>query len=360
VAAGSLAYAYSRHGQSSALNVYGNGSVADYSADPGSVAAGFGGGVNLTTSLTRKVSFGSSANAAYSPFFNFGALGFGASPGVVDQAVPGSGLVGTGIPSQNLAVSGGVNVTDALTRRSSIVFSGGVNTTYVLDRPDSNVYSYTAAVTYSHTLSRTLAYHVGYNRTMSVSSGPNTQPYYGDGLDAGLNYGDSLLISRRTTLSFGTSTGVYHSTGGSTNFRVNGNVGITHTMGRSWSASAGYVRDAGYVAGFHDLVFTDSVNASVGGLIAPRIRWNSGVWWTRGEIGVNAGHYTNEWATSTLSFALTRSLAAYAQYSFNHYQTPANSSTIVTLTDFRRHTVSAGVSAWLPIFNTRSTPRDTR
>jgi hypothetical protein len=360
VAAGTLAYAYARHGQSSAFTAYGNGSVADYSADPGSVVAGFGGGVNLSTSLSRKVTFGSSANVGYSPFFNFGALGFGASPGVVDQAVPGSGLVGTGIPSKNLAVNGGVNVTDALSRRSSIAFSGGVNTTYVLNIPDSNVYSYSAAVIFNHTLSRTLAYHIGYNRTMSISSGPNAQPYYGDGVDVGLNYGDSLAISRRTTLAFGTSTGVYHSTGGSANFRINGNVGIAHSIGRTWSASVGYIRDAGYVAGFHDLVLTDSVNASLGGLLAPRIRWNSGVWWSRGEIGTNAGHYTNEWANSTLSFALTRSLAAYAGYSFNRYQTPANSSTIVTLTNYSRHTASAGVSAWLPIFNTRSTPRDTR
>jgi hypothetical protein len=194
-----------------------------------------------------------------------------------------------------------------------------------------------------------------------MSAAPNTPSYYGDGLDAGLNYGDQLAIARRTTLSFGTSTSVYHSTGSSTNFRVNGNVGLTHSMGRTWSASVGYVRDAGFVAGFNNLVMTDSVSASVGGLIAPRIRWNSGVWWSRGEIGIDStSHYTNTWANSTLSFALTRSLAAYAQYSFNQYQTPAHSSTIVTLTDFSRHSVSAGVSAWLPIFNTRSTPRDTR
>jgi hypothetical protein len=59
-----------------------------------------------------------------------------------------------------------------------------------------------------------------------------------------------------------------------------------------------------------------------------------------------------------LSLALTRSLALYSQYSFNQYQTPANSTILTAVTDFSRHSVSAGVTAWLPIFNTRRPTRD--
>ena len=81
VAAGSLLYAYAHHGQDSTFTVNAQGSVADYSVAPGSLAAGFTGGTGLTTNLTRKVTFGTSANVGYSPFFNFGALGFGAAPG---------------------------------------------------------------------------------------------------------------------------------------------------------------------------------------------------------------------------------------------------------------------------------------
>jgi hypothetical protein len=361
VAAGSLAYTYDRHGQNSTLTAYGTGSVADYSVDPGSLAAGFRGGMGLTTNLTRKVTFGSSATVAYSPFFNFGALGFGAAPGtpppIGDQSIPGSGLVGTGISSRNIGVDGTVSVTDALSRKSNIAVSGGANATYMLDNPDSDVSWYSAAVTFRHLLSRTLEFHLGYNHSVSASHAPNVQSYQSDGIDVGLGYGDSLAITRRTTLGFGTSTGLYHSAASSTTFRVNGNVSITHTMGRTWSAFAGYVRDANFVPGFQDLVLSDSVTASLGGLIAPKVRWTSSVWWSRGEIGLDSStHYTNEWATSTMSFALTRALALYGQYSFNQYQTPANSSTIVRLTDFSRHTVSAGVSALLPIFNTRTRP----
>jgi hypothetical protein len=227
----------------------------------------------------------------------------------------------------------------------------------MLESTENNTRSYSAGASYRHLLSRTLSFHVGYTRMVTTSNLPHAQPYQSDGIDAGLGYGDSLAITPRTMLAFGTSSALYHSTGGSTDFRVNGNVNLAHSIGRTWSASVGYVRDAGYVVGYQDLVQTDSVTASFGGLVARRVRWTSSAWLSRGEIGINStGHYTNSWVTSSLSFALTRTLAAYAQYSFNQYRTPANSSTIVALTDFSRHTVSVGVSAWLPIFNTRMRP----
>jgi hypothetical protein len=252
-----------------------------------------------------------------------------------------------------------VSLTDTLSRRSSVAVSADINGYYMFDSPESSVNSYMGSVRFRHLLTKALAFHAGYSRTVSTSNFANAQPFRINGIDVGLDYGDSLNIARRTTLSFATSTALYESTGSSTQFRLNGNIGITHSMGRTWSAFAGYVRDASYVPGYQDLVLTDSATASLGGLIAPRVRWTSGVYWTRGEIGLDsASHYTNAWVSSSLSLALTRSIAMYSQYSFNQYQTPPNSTTLTALTKFSRHSVSAGVNAWLPIFNGRRPTRD--
>jgi len=203
---------------------------------------------------------------------------------------------------------------------------------------------------------------VGYSYSQTASAQPNAPSFRSNGIDAGLNYSDALGRERRTTLTFGTSTALYKGTGGTSSFRLNGNVSISREIGRTWSAFIGYVRDGGYVPGFQDLALSDSVSASLGGLIAPKVRWTSSLWWTRGELGfdsANANHYTNSWASSTLSFALTRSLALYSQYSFNQYRVPGNSTSITALTNYSRHAVSAGVSAWLPIFNARKPTRVT-
>jgi hypothetical protein len=89
-------------------------------------------------------------------------------------------------------------------------------------------------------------------------------------------------------LTFATSTVSTHhgfqSTGSSANFRVNGNIGLAHSMGRTWSVLGTYVRDASHVPGFQDLVLTDSLNASLG---ASRVQAqvDSSVWWTRARLG---------------------------------------------------------------------------
>jgi hypothetical protein len=254
-----------------------------------------------------------------------------------------------------------VSVTDTLSRRSSIAVSADIYGTYMLDSPENNARSYMAQASFRHFLTKAVAFHLGYSRTQNASALSNAPSFHSDGIDGGLDYSDSLGKERRTTLSFGTSTSLYDSTGGSTAFRLNGTANLSRAIGRTWSASVGYVRDGSYVPGFQDLVLSDSVTGSFGGLISPRVRWTSSLWWTRGQLGFDsansANHYTNNWASSTLSFAMTSSLAVYSQYSFNQYRVPPNSTTLTALTNYSRHTVSVGVSAWLPVFNTRRPPR---
>jgi hypothetical protein len=190
----------------------------------------------------------------------------------------------------------------------------------------------------------------------------NIQPVRMDGIDAGLDYGDTIALSRRTQLSFGSSIGGYGSRNGPTQYRLNGNVTISRGIGRTWSASAEYFRATQFFALFREPVLTDSVSGSFGGLLAPRVRWNSGARWTRGQVGFGTTNvfYTYS-ATSSLGVAITRLLGAYAQYGYYHNDLGAASSTFTNfniLSNVARQIVSTGLSIWLPIFNNERAPRD--
>jgi hypothetical protein len=75
-------------------------------------------------------------------------------------------------------------------------------------------------------------------------------------------------------------------------------------MGRTWGAAANYVRDSAFEAAFNDIVFSDSVSASVGGLIGGKVSSNSSILWNLGEVGFDGERFTAFSATSSLTYGL--------------------------------------------------------
>ena len=65
-----------------------------------------------------------------------------------------------------------------------------------------------------------------------------------------------------------------------------------------------------------------------------------------------ANYYETVGASSVLSFALTRRLAAFAQYSYYRNHIPAGLTTLAALTNFDRQSASVGLSLFEPIFST--------
>ena len=58
--------------------------------------------------------------------------------------------------------------------------------------------------------------------------------------------------------------------------------------------------------------------------------------------------------SSTLELALTRGLGLFGQYAYYHYRVPPGSTDIPLLPLFSRHTVTVGLTAWLPLIHSRS------
>jgi hypothetical protein len=101
-------------------------------------------------------------------------------------------------------------------------------------------------------------------------------------------------------------------------------------------------------------VLFDSAVASFGGQPLTRVFWTTSATVARGYIGVDsAAHYDSFYGASVLSFAITRWLQAFGQYSYYRSSVPTGSTTLSVLTNLDRRAISAGVSLYTPIYHSR-------
>lgn len=369
-ASGSLSYSYNRRSPAGAgFFVNGLGAVSDYSVRPDRPDFSASAGTGVSTNLTQKINFSSSAGASYSPYFAFGSsFGAGAfDPSFVsaagfDPAFGTPSFVFSAVAQRNVTVDGTVTITDNFTRRSSIGVSGSWREMHVFNGTANDVRTYFGTVNFGHRFTRTLGFHAGYTRGFNQYLGSDVPSTRSDSYDVGLDYGDAFAVplGRRATLTFGSSTSVVRTRSG-THFRLNGNVGVARAIGRTWNASIGYARGMEFIAAFTEPVLTDSVVGTFGGLIAPRLQWSSSAGISRGQVGFDTTEsFTTRSATSGLTYGLFRTLGLYGQYSYYHYEVPPASTTLNLLSTLRRQVISVGLTVWVPIINNGRTARDSR
>jgi hypothetical protein len=373
-AAGSLAYSLQRNARSSGFFISANASAADYSVQPETVMATYNAASGLTAQLTRRISFATSASAIYAPFYNFGSGSartgndlIGQLPGALptgspiggagfDQTIPGAEFGLNAVYEPNITLGGNASVNAQLSNRSSLSFTGEYRTVRLTETSDVSYDSWASAATFRHNITRRLVFRAGYRR--DISSYGEGQHFARDGYELGLDYGDSLTIplGRRTTLSLAPAASVVQ-WNDDTHFVLNGSATLTRSMGRTWSASAGYVRDLQFVLGFGEPVLMDSAIVTLGGTVVSRLRWMSSAGWSRGRIGFDddASHFTWYTASTGPSIALSRNLALYATYAYYSYDVPSGASSFPLLTKFSRQNVSVGLTAFAPVFRTGRT-----
>jgi hypothetical protein len=362
--AASLAYQFQRAGEGSSFFFGSRGSGAYLSARPDDFPWDVTASTGLSTQLSQRSRFFLNADAGYSPYYGFPTTldqgytpttGFGQDSAIVGQ--PGFDAV---LFEPTVNYGGNVGLDYRFTQRTTLTANADVRRFLLLDRPDFSTRSYSAGAFVRHEIGKGLGVRGGYRRWVSSSETPGTERLVSDSLDAGLDYAGSLALDRRTTVTFGAFTSIYR-TEGESQYRVNGNAGITREIGRSWSANAYYTREVNFVVGFTDPVLSDTVSARVGGLVAPRLSSSTYVTWQRGEVGFDTGQfYENTSASTALQFALTRTLALYANYSYFWYETPPPSVTLPFYDEYERQIVSAGLTAYLPIFRSGRADRDSR
>jgi hypothetical protein len=167
-------------------------------------------------------------------------------------------------------------------------------------------------------------------------------------IDVGIDYSRPLSTTRRT--SFGVTTGSSIITSlGIRYYRLVADATVARELGRTWHAKGTYHRGLQYVQGISAPLYADTAEAGIGGLMTKRVNLAFTGAYANGQIGLSAinSPYVTYSGTTTLRFALNRSLSFDAEYHYYYYDfqqsvlVPAGIPPILQRQGFR-----IGVTAW--------------
>jgi hypothetical protein len=277
--------------------------------------------------LARRTSFSVSGAAVYSPEFRLGVF---TSP-----------LSQTGLqdPFSNvladfdvyslaaLRTSAGVGLTQTIGRRASIDGSYSLsNVDYIDDA--FNYRSEFAGLRFTQRLTRNMNARLGYGYTTAqYSHRAGLQPQHIHHIDAGIDYGRALSISRRTRVSFSTGSAILSNNGEAAlgenlgfSYYLSGTAGLIHEMGRTWKAQLAYRRGIDVHEGFAQPFLSNALNAGLNGLLSRRLSLGVGTDYVTGDVGLKNGvHYNSLSANAILQYALSDKLAIYGSYVYYKY-----------------------------------------
>lgn len=309
------------------------------------------GRVNATLS-TRFEAY-ASAGYTHSPYYEFFS-DFGRSP-VDPNIVPDNTVLPFSpfatVMLENETVDGTVGLTGRITKHSTISVSGYQRRTHFVNQPDDDVTMSGYNATWNWQLSRDLGVHAGYGREYVDVRDPERLDYDSAVIDVGVDYNRAFSIARRTTLRFNTSTSVVKYPGVNGEFRVNGGVNLSKYFRRTWVAAAQYNRATSFVPGFFEPLYTDTVGASLGGMLSTRVQFSTAISGARGESSfADTTGFNTYAAQTTLSVALTKHMSTYTSYVAYWYEVPPNGFTLTVPGTMARQMVSAGLSFYVPVY----------
>lgn len=371
IGGGSGSINYTRQWRSGAVNAFANGSRSWIEAYRGTSLewltrwdVGASGG--FSRDLSRRTRVSANGSVTYSPYFGYFLPDFSTGNiGVIPGPIAGLDTALAYDPS--VATAAGASLSYALSRKSSLEgYTDWYLQTFVDDESTTpNRNDQIIGGRYRYQFSRFVGLRAGYGyRRASFED----QTYSNHMLDVGVDggYGRSYALTRRTTFSFSTNSGVAVAESVESQaedefdpdarFFLGGTADLTHAMGRTWVSRVGYTRSLNYSIGFDQPLLTDTVHASLGGLVTSRLDFSATATYTYGSVGF--GGDNNRLASATafanLRYAISRNIATYAQYFYYHYDFGSS----VRLPSFLssnldRQGVSVGLTAWVPLIGSR-------
>jgi len=378
----SLAYAFSTGGTRSQFSANGNGSLQQFASSAGQSMwfQSYNAGAGMRTGLTSKTWLSIGGGTSYAPYYQY-------APFLMSTTNPESPVgADYGYAAHSLWVrtlSATASLENKFSKRSSISGNAGWERRVMPDDPSSDLETLSMNGRFTHNLTRKLAAYVGYGVLQSkYDQRPDQEPFVTQNVDFGLGYGDGITISfaRHYTLSLSVGASVaknidpvsLQNGAKSTTFVVNGAAMLSRSIGRSWGASAGYNRGTQYVVGFREPLITDAANIGIGGPIFNRLHFSAGGGASTSQqlFSTTGGKILSYTAATPLTFGLLKKLGLYAQASYYNYSIPETVHPFGFTPDLDRRSVSAGLSAWLPLIKaprvrrtsdpTQQSDRDTR
>ena len=131
---------------------------------------------------------------------------------------------------------------------------------------------------------------------------------------------------------------------------------LVREIGRTWGASASYVRNVEYLETYRLPYFYDGVILQFAGLISRRTGFHSSAGATFGDLGIPSdtnprGRFDTEYANVGMGFAFSRYLSANADYVFYMYSlNQLGAFAPGAEPKLHRHDVVLYISAWAPVF----------
>lgn len=322
------------------------------------------GSLNWRTDLSRRTHFHFTESASTSTDYRAGALLGPAGGGGVGSI--GSSFDNSLVHEPAMVTQTRAELNHDFSARSKLSASYGFQYAHFFQDdqfPDTGIHS--AGIRYLHRLTKDFGYHLGYSydHPVDFSNGPPMRGVHN--IDVGLDYSRALSLTRTTKFGFGVGTTVAsgtHEENGQTTFSdphlyAVGNATLTQQLGQSWNLGAYYNRNVTYDPGFTQPGLYDTAGVSLSGLVSRHLDVSANAQYQVGRIGLQTSNYRSWNASAQIRSAITRNIAAYADY---YYFLSDIGATVAIPTGaphyIDRNGVRAGITAWLPLWYGRGAP----
>jgi len=212
----------------------------------------------------------------------------------------------------------------------------------------------------------------GYNHNVTQNTGFSTQVryrsgYYGYaavgtttevGIDVGMDHSRALSATRRTSYRFNVGvsgadlpesvTGV---SGFQRQYFFTGDFSFNTRLSRTWEARAYVRRGLEYISDLPEPVFSDGVSAGADGLLSRRVDMSLTAAYASGESLLNPDSLQFDTYTGDvrIRFALTHSLAIFAEYLYYYYQFRGRAELLIGMpSGLERNGARVGLTLWVP------------
>lgn len=173
-----------------------------------------------------------------------------------------------------------------------------------------------------------------------------------DTIDVGIDYRRPLSFSRRTRVDFSAGTTSASTPLDGRVYRLVGDAGLTHEIGRTWNLRASVRRTSALVDGFRAPVFSNGATVSFGGFINRRLELSTDGAYSSGDIGMTGERnpFDSRTAHARLQFGLNREFALFGEYAYYQYHFSNTDALPLGLSpNLRRNSVRVGLSLFLPV-----------
>lgn len=309
--------------------------------------------VELGMGLTANTDLTVSQTVGYSPFHHFRTL---ESTGPLQTLSVGARdffLVSRGAYSYITDV-GVAHQIDARTEVAT--FYSGHFTDFTKE-PQFNWATQSVGARATRQVAPNLAMVAGYAFTRHLAE-DQTIPFDRHDLDLGMQYGQTLNVTRRTTFGFRTGSAMTTrrdqpsgTEGRETYLRLIGSADLNHRIGRTWQAHLGYERGFQYIVGIPEPFASDAVTAALGGYLSNRLHFEMASSYTQGGLrySTEGRGYDVHDASAILEFPISQQFALDVNYLYVRYVPQGGLFLPGIPARFERNAVRVGLSMWVPL-----------